>query len=126
VTGIQTCALPIYDILNKEGYNVFTLTGATTHREDLFATLNRSSEAILIAQSSISAGWEWKACPTMIFASRTYNISDYIQGQGRIQRTDAIKKNLYINLITRGGIDEAVNDAIENKRDFSERVYLNL
>jgi SNF2 family DNA or RNA helicase len=114
------------EILTHAGYTVYRLTGETKDREALFKTLSTATNAILIAQASISAGWEWKACPTMIFASRTYNISDYIQGQGRIQRTDAIKKNLYINLITRGGIDEAVNDAIENKRDFSERVYLNL
>ena len=115
-----------YDILTKKGFTVYLLTGATKDRGHLFSTLKMADKAILIVQSSISAGWEWKECPVMVFASRTYNISDYIQGQGRIQRTDAIKKNLYINLIAKKGIDSAVNDAVENKRDFSERVYAKL
>lgn len=109
-------------LLNKD-YTVYTLTGETKDRATLFQKLEAADNAILIAQAQISAGWEWKACPAMVFASRSYSIADYIQGQGRIQRTDAIKKNLYINLITRGGIDEALHKSIENKKDFSERVY---
>jgi predicted helicase len=62
----------------------------------------------------------------MIFASRSYAIADYIQAQGRIQRTNHIKKNLYINLIVQGGVDEGVHDCLENKKDFSERIYLNV
>jgi hypothetical protein len=112
--------------LKKHKYNVKTLTGETKDRQALFESLRTADEAILIVQSQISAGWEWKECPAIIFASRSYSISDYIQGQGRIQRTDAIKKNLYINLITKDGIDQAVHDALINKKDFSERVYLKI
>ncbi len=114
------------NILTKKGYNVYTLTGATNDREQLFKTLRDKNSYILIAQAQISAGWELPQCPVMVFASRTYSVADYLQAQGRIQRTNAIKKNLYINLISRGGIDEAVNDSLENKKDFSERVYCNL
>ena len=114
------------DELSKRGYQVYTLTGETKDREQLFATLRASSNAILIAQAQIAAGWEWPECPAMVFASRTYSISDYEQALGRIQRTNAIKKNLYIHLITKGGIDEAVDDSLRNKKDFSERVYLNV
>lgn len=114
------------ELLTKKGYNVHTLTGATTDRESLFKTLRASDNAILIANAMISAGWEWPECPVMVFASRTYSVSDFLQAQGRIQRTNAIKKNLYINLITRGGIDEAVNDSLINKADFNERTYLKL
>lgn len=116
----------IADALRDKGYTVYTLTGETKDREELFATLRSSPEAILVAQAQIAAGWEWPECPTMIFASRTYGVSDYIQAQGRVQRTNAIKANLYINLITKGGIDEAVHDSLENKVDFNERIYVGL
>lgn len=116
----------IYNELKKKGYNVETLTGATKDRATLFTRLKTSPEAILIAQAQICAGWEWKECPVMIFASRTYSISDYEQALGRIQRTDNIKKNLYINLIVKGGVDEAVHKTLSDKKDFSERVYLNI
>ena len=115
-----------YEELAKKKYNVHLLTGTTKNRDTLFKTLKNASKAILIAQCQISAGWEWKECPVMIFASRSYSISDMTQSQGRIQRTDAIKKNLYINLITRGGVDEAVHECLETKKDFSERVYLKI
>ena len=115
-----------YDELKKKGYNVYTLTGETKDREALFQSLQTSDQAILIAQAQISAGWEWKECPISIFTSRTYSIADYEQALGRTQRVNALKKNLYINLITRGGVDEAVNKSLENKKDFSERVYLGL
>lgn len=109
--------------LRKKGYTVYTLTGETKDRSTLFQKLEAADKAILICQAQISAGWEWKECPTAIFASRSYSIADYIQGQGRIQRTDKIKKNLYINLITKGGVDQALDATIKNKKDFSERVY---
>lgn len=115
-----------YDELIKKGYTVYLLTGQSKDRDTVFKTLKESEKAILIAQCQISAGWEWKECPVMIFASRSYSISDYIQAQGRIQRTDAIKKNLYINLIARDGVDAAVNECLEMKKDFSERVYCKL
>lgn len=115
-----------YEELAKKKYNVHLLTGDTKNRDTLFKTLANSENAILIANTKISAGWEWKACPVMIFASREYSISDYIQAQGRIQRTDAIKKNLYINLVVRGAVDEAVHDCLLMKNDFSERVYLKI
>ncbi len=113
-----------YEELAKKKYNVHLLTGDTKNRDQLFQNLASSSNAILIANTKISAGWEWKECPVMIFASREYSIADYIQAQGRIQRTDAIKKNLYINLIVRDHVDEAVHNCLLMKNDFSERIYL--
>lgn len=109
--------------LTMAGYKVLTLTGATKDRETLFKDANASEACIVIAQAQISAGWELPDFPCMVFASRTYSIADYEQSLGRIQRVNNIKKNLYINLIAKGGVDEAVHKALENKKDFSERVY---
>lgn len=112
--------------LTKHGYTVYRLDGQTANRDALFSVLKNSKKAILIAQAQIAAGWEWKECPAMIFASRTYSIADYEQAQGRIQRVDNIKKNIYINLIVKDSVDEAVHRSLENKKDFSERVYLKI
>lgn len=110
------------ELLSK-GYTVYTLTGQTKDRGLLLEELAKQDRAILIAQVYISAGWEWKECGVSIFASRSYSISDYEQALGRVQRTDAIKKNLYINLIARSKVDLALNDTLANKKDFSERIY---
>lgn len=115
-----------YEELAKKKYNVHLLTGTTKNRDTLFKTLKGSEKAILIAQCQISAGWELPEFPTMIFASMSYSVSDRIQAEGRIQRVNNIKKNLYITLIAKDGVDEQVFKCIENKKDFSERVYLKI
>lgn len=84
-----------------------------------------ASECVVVVQAQISAGWELKEYPVMIFASKTYSFVDYDQAIGRIQRADNIKKNLYIDLVVKGGPDEAVNECVENKKDFNERIYAN-
>lgn len=106
------------------GKKVFVITGQVKDRGQILNEINSSNEYVLICQSQISAGWEVPECPVMIFASLSYNIADYLQALGRVQRANNLKKNLYITLITKGGIDEEVYKCIENKKDFSERIYI--
>jgi superfamily II DNA or RNA helicase len=82
-----------------------------------------NGRCVLIVQSSISAGWELPQFSVMVFASMTNSYVDREQGEGRILRSNAIKKNLYIDLVVKGGIDEAVYNSIKNKKDFNERIY---
>ena len=109
--------------LEKENKKVYTMTGGTKERGELIAEVNKLDSYIFIVSAQISAGWELPECPVMIFASMTYSIVDRIQGEGRILRANALKKNLYITLITKGGVDEAVFKALENKQDFNEKLY---
>lgn len=115
--------LELKNELEKRKYKVFTLTGDTKDRGSIIAEANASDNGIFIAQAQISAGWELPSYPVMIFASRTYSFVDYDQAIGRIHRANALKKNLYINLVVKGGIDEAVDRALKNKSDFNERLY---
>lgn len=112
--------------LRKEGYYTMSLTGAVKERGVVIKSANAIKACIFIAQAQISAGWELPEYPTMVFASRTYSFVDYQQALGRIQRANNIKKNLYINLVVKGGVDEAVNKSLENKQDFDERLYLKI
>lgn len=110
--------------LNRKGYKTLTLTGSTQDRGKVIAEANASPECVFIAQAQISAGWELPEYPVMIFVSRTYSFVDYDQAIGRIQRANNIKKNLYVNLVVKGGVDEAVDACISQKQDFNERLYL--
>ena len=105
------------------GRKTLKLTGATKNRGEVLAEANVAKECVFVVQAQISAGWELPEYPVMVFASRTYSFVDYDQALGRIQRANNIKKNLYINLVVRGGVDEAVADCIEMKQDFNERLY---
>jgi len=110
--------------LLKAKKKVYTLTGKTNHRGELLAMLKKSDEYVLIVQAQISAGWELPDCPVMIFASRTYSFVDYDQAIGRILRSNKLKKNLYITLIAKSQIDLAIEDALVNKKDFNEKIYV--
>ena len=108
------------------GKKTFVLTGQVKGRGEIIAEANKCEDYVFICQSQISAGWELSSCPVMIFASLSYSITDYLQSVGRIQRANNLKKNLYIHLVARGGIDTAVFNAIETKKDFNERIFLDL
>lgn len=110
-------------MLTAGGYKVLTLTGDIEDRGALFKDANSSPACIVIAQCQISAGWELPDYPVMIFASRDYSFVNYDQALGRIQRANNIKKNLYISLVVKGGVDEAVDKSLANKCDFNERLY---
>lgn len=115
----------IASTLRAMGKKVLTLEGSTKDRGDVIKDANDSPECIFIAQAQVSAGWELPQYPVMVFASMSYSVVDRIQGEGRIHRANALKKNLYIDLVVKGGIDEAVFLSIKNKKDFNERIYLN-
>lgn len=119
----------IWAAFRNSGYSVspselFLLTGATEDRGLVIKMANEAKgRVIFIAQAQISAGWELPECPVMIFASMTYSFVDRVQAEGRIQRANNIKKNLYIDLVVKGGVDEAVQKAIKNKQDFDVALY---
>lgn len=110
--------------MKRGGHKVLVLTGDTKDRGTLLVEANRLKECIFIAQAQISAGWELPEYPLMVFASKTYSFVDYDQALGRIQRANNIKKNLYVSLVTKGGVDEAVEKSVDNKKDFNERIYI--
>lgn len=114
--------MQIQKALTEAGFATWTLTGATKDRQAVIRQANEL-DGVLIAQAQISAGWEVPLTPVMVFASRTYSFVDYDQALGRIQRANNIKKNLYISLVVRKGVDEAVDRALANKQDFNEKLY---
>jgi superfamily II DNA or RNA helicase len=110
--------------LKPNGHKVITLTGETKDRGNAILEANNSKECVFIAQAQISAGWELPSFPVMVFASRTYSFVDLDQSLGRIQRANNIKKNLYIYLVVKEGVDEAVHKCLEMKKDFNEKLYV--
>lgn len=114
----------IGELMARIGKKVLILDGSTKNRGELILEANQAKECVFIAQSQVSAGWELPTYPVMVFASISYSVVDRIQGEGRILRANALKKNLYITLVTRGGIDEEVYKAILDKKDFHERQYV--
>lgn len=101
---------------------VYTLTGATKDRLTLMEQAEKSTNCIVIAQSSVSAGYELPSFRCTIYASESYSHVDNVQSIGRTLRINNPQKNLYVYLLS-GEIDKAIRRSLENKQDFSEAVY---
>lgn len=115
----------IAEELRIEGYNVVTLTGQTKDRNSVISDAEKSNACIVIAQSSVSSGWELPSYPCVIFASLSWKVVDHIQAKGRVLRMNHIKKNLYIYLVVKGGKDEDCYKAIMSGNDFIEKMNFN-
>lgn len=111
----------IANALKKEGYKVYTLTGKTKDRGTMLKQAD-NEDCIVIAQASIAEGYELKTFRTVVFASKSHSVEDFIQAQGRNLRQDSLHKNLYIHLIVRGGADERCHKSILEGKDFMERI----
>ena len=101
---------------------VFTLTGATKDRGEVIALAEKVSNCVVIAQASVSAGYELPSFRCTIYTSQSYSYVDYAQSLGRTLRINNLQKNLYVYLLS-GDIDRAVYKALENKGDFQEATY---
>lgn len=111
--------------LRKEEYKVSILNGATKDRA-FIKTVNDSPEPhIIVAQCSISSGYELPTFPCVIYASKSWRFVDYEQSLGRVLRANKLKKNLYIHLVVEG-CDKDCHDTIMSGQDFQEKLTLNI
>jgi superfamily II DNA or RNA helicase len=109
--------------LRAEGYAVSTLTGATKDRTFIRKVDESGEPHIIVAQSSISSGYELPSFPCVIYASKSWRYVDYEQSLGRVLRSNKLKKNLYIHLVV-DGVDSDCHEAILSGQDFQERLSL--
>lgn len=115
--------LKTQQILEKEGYTVFVLNGQTKDRAEVIAKAESLDNCILLCQSSISAGYQLPSFPVMIFQTLSNKWVDRTQAEGRILRSDALKKNLYITLVVKNGADEECYKNIISGEDFNDATY---
>jgi len=111
--------------LKKEGYNVSVLNGSTKDRSFIKRVDESDKPHIVIAQSSISSGYELPSFPCVIYASKSFKYVDYEQSLGRVLRSNKLKKNLYIHLVVEG-CDKDCHDTIMSGQDFQEKLTLNI
>jgi hypothetical protein len=112
--------------LRAEGYTVSVLTGDTKDRTFIKKVNDSPEPHIVVAQSSISSGYELPSFPCVIYASKSWRFVDYEQSLGRVLRSNHLKKNLYIHLVVKGGADEACHDTIMSGSDFQEKLTYNI
>lgn len=110
--------------MKKAGKKVFVLTGDTKDRGKLIEEAKRAKEYVFFCQSQVSAGWELPECPVVVFLSLDFSLVNLVQAQGRISRINNPKRNLYVYLVLRGGVDQRVYDTVVGtKMDFHLATY---
>lgn len=111
--------------LKKGGYNVSVLNGTTKDRSFIKKVDESSEPHIIIAQCSISSGYELPSFPCVIYASKSQKYVDYEQSLGRVLRSNKLKKNLYIHLVVEG-CDKDCHDSIMSGKDFQDKLTINI
>jgi superfamily II DNA or RNA helicase len=115
----------IANALREEEYNVSVLNGATKDRTFIKRVDESDEPHIIIAQCSISSGYELPSFPCVIYASKSWRYVDYEQSLGRVLRANKLKKNLYIHLVVEG-CDKDCHETIMSGADFQEKLTLNI
>jgi hypothetical protein len=113
----------ISEALQKEGYDVTTVTGQTKGRDTVFEEVEAKEKGIVVVQAAVCEGYRVPSAPCMIFASKSNRFLHFDQGKGRIMDGQHLKKNLFIHLITDGGgADSDCHDNIMSGQDFQEKL----
>lgn len=102
---------------------VFVINGATVDRHELVGIIESTPECVVLIQASCAEGYELPSIGMIVFASLSWSYLDYVQGIGRFLRINKLKKNHYIHLVVKDGVDEDIYNSIMKKQDFDIAIY---
>lgn len=114
------------DALKKKIKNkqFFEVSGKDSHLPSKSSWSELKNSVTFVQYMAGSAGIELQYANTVIFYTPTYSYQDYSQALGRAYRNGQTKKVTVYRFITQRTIEQAVYEALENKQDFSEELYM--
>ena len=129
MTGVQTCALPIYYELEALKKTEFMVDGCypeiaewNGHKHQPIP--DSENWVYLVQYNAGSEGWNCIETDTIIFFSQNYSYRTMIQAAGRIDRLNTPFKDLYFyHIKTKSDIDLAIERALKNKKKFNETKF---
>lgn len=105
-------------------YKPMIIRGDVMDRDKVCLEAENAPRAVVIIQSDCGVGFELPSFELCIFASMSYSYTAYEQMLGRFLRMNKPSRTTFMYLLTDGdSIDQAVYDAIQNKKDFQINLY---
>lgn len=104
---------------------VYILNGKTPQedRDSIIQDFNNSDDCVMLIQAKVSEGYNLYT-PVMVFYSMDWGLVEWTQMIGRPVRLDNLKSVIYINLIYKDTIDEAVyKSVVIEKQEFQAEIY---
>ncbi len=113
----------LLSICQKLGKKVYAVNGQKSNLPKKEEWKNLKNSVTLIQYQAGSSGIELQYCTEVIFYTPTYSYQDYTQSLGRAYRNGQESKVTVYRFKTKNTIEEAVWKALENKKDFDEKLY---
>ena len=111
----------LHTILHE--YKTHIINGKVKNRPEVVLEADSSDACVVLIQSSCAEGYQLPSFPIIVYYSHDFSLKNYLQMNGRIQRIDNLKKNVYISLIIKNSIDEEVYKSLQNKVSFDVAIY---
>ena len=102
---------------------LYEVNGSRTHLPDRDEWANLKNSVTVVQYQAGASGIELQYANNVVVFSPTYSLQDHEQAMGRCYRNGQDKKVTVYQFETAKTVEQAVYYALENKRDFVEKLY---
>jgi len=95
----------------------YMVHGGVKDQENILKEANSVDECFLVVQASLGSGFDADSFSSVVFASMSYAVRDYIQMKFRVRRIHNLHPVIYYSLIG-GRCDRAVKNNVDLGKDF--------
>jgi SNF2 family DNA or RNA helicase len=104
---------------------IYEVSGKVNRLPDQGEWSSLKNTVTFVQYQAGAAGIELQYANIVIFYTPTYSYQDYDQALGRCYRNGQTKKVTVYRYITKNSIEEAVYEALAEKKDFTEKLFKN-
>lgn len=109
----------VSEVLERAKIGHVQITGANSIEERKHSSIEfRTKDGCQVMLAQVKCGrygMEWSAASTAIYYSNDYDLENRYQSEDRILNVDKKEPLLYIDLVTKGTIDESISRVLRNK-----------